>query len=295
MRKRLFVTVGLLAVCAYGCDKDDGTIGGSGFIEATSVVVSSETGGRLERLFVDEGDVIREGATIGIIDSSTIKLQLGRTRAQRRSAVTTLDIAKIAIEQADEDARLAKKEFERIAALAKKGSANQQQYDQVENRNQQGQLMQRQARATRDAREADIARIDAEIALLQRELANCYPSSPVAGTVIDKLAEPGELLGPGKPIVEIAKIDTVWVKVYLPAGNLTAIRIGGNASVDPEDGRHEPFTGKIVWISDEAEFTPKNVQTSEARADLVYAVKVNILNREGVLKIGMPVMVRFDQ
>lgn len=295
MHTRILVMTGLLVIGAYACDKSNGVIGGSGFIEATSVVVSAETSGRLKQLFVDEGDVIHQGAAIGIIDSSTIKLQLGRGRAQRQAAVTALDIAKIAIQQADEDASLAKKEFDRISALAKKGSANQQQYDQADNRNQQAQLMQRQARATRDAREADIARIDADIALLQRELENCYPSSPVTGTVIDKLTEAGELLGPGKPIVEIAKTDTVWVKVYLPAGYLTAIRLGGSAKVDPEDGRREPFTGKIVWISDEAEFTPKNVQTAEARADLVYAVKVNILNREGVLKIGMPVMVRFDQ
>jgi HlyD family secretion protein len=294
MRTRFLTAATLLVVCALACEKNNGAIGGSGFIEATSVVVSAETAGRLERLFVDEGDWINQGTTIGIIDSSTIKLQLGRAQAQRRSAATALDIARIAIEQADEDAGLAKKEFDRIAALAEKGSANQQQYDQTKNRYEQSRLMQRQSRATRDAREADVARIDAEIALLRRELENCYPSSPLTGMVIDKLTEQGELLGPGKPIVEIAKTDTVWVKVYLPAADLTAVKLGGSAAVDPEDGRHQPLTGKIVWISDEAEFTPKNVQTAEARADLVYAVKVNVLNREGVLKIGMPVMVRFN-
>lgn len=295
MHKCTLVVAVLLVVGVYACEKHDGTIGGSGFIEATSVVVSAETAGRLESLFVDEGDRMRRGEAIGIIDSSTVKLQLGRAQAQRRSAVTALDMAKIAIEQADQDAGLARKEFERIASLAKKGSANQQQYDQSENRYEQSRLMQRQARATRDARNADVARIDAEMALLQRELENCYPSAPVDGTIIDKLAEPGELLGPGKPIVEIARTDTVWVKVYLPAAHLTAIRLGGSATVDPEDGRQQPFVGKIVWISDEAEFTPKNVQTAEARADLVYAVKVNVRNPDGILKIGMPVMVRFDQ
>lgn len=289
------MTVVSLIIAGYACDNNDHGIGGSGFIEATSVVVSSETSGRLERLFVDEGDLIHAGSPIGVIDSSTIKLELGKAQAQRQSAVTALDIAKIAIEQADEDARLAKKEFERISTLAKKGSANQQQYDQTENRFEQSKLAQRHARATRDAKNADVARIDAEIALLKRQLANCYPAAPITGTVIDKLAEPGELLGPGKPIVEIAKTDTVWVKVYLPPAHLAAIRLGGSAKVDPEDGRHQPLSGKIVWISDEAEFTPKNVQTAEARADLVYAVKVNVLNREGILKIGMPVMVRIEQ
>ena len=186
-------------------------------------------------------------------------------------------------------------EFQRIESFYLNFAHNSSIFDQAENRLTQSQLAMRLARATHEARQDDLARIDSEIALLDRQLANCYPTSPVSGIIVDKLVERGELLSPGKPIVEIAKMDTVWVKAYLPAGDLTAIRLGGKATVDPEDGRDGPMTGRIVWISDEAEFTPKNVQTAEARADLVYAVKVNVSNPEGVLKIGMPVMVRFPQ
>ena len=279
---------------SIGCDRGEQEIGGSGFIEATSVVVSAETSGRLEALFVGEGDAVATGTTLGVIDSTTIKLQLDRAHAQRESAVSAIEIARIAIEQAAHDAELSRKEFDRVASLIGKGSANQQQYDQTENRYKQSELARRFAQVTCQASQTDLARIDAEIALLQRQLEDCYPTAPVSGIVIDKLTEPGELLAPGKPIVEIAKIDTVWVKIYLPAHNLPAVRIGGAAAVDLEDGKTAPLQGKIVWIADEAEFTPKNVQTAEARADLVYAVKVNISNPQGVLKIGMPVMVRFS-
>ena len=81
------------------------------------------------------------------------------------------------------------------------------------------------------------------------------------------------------------------MKIYVPPRDLTQIKLGGKADVNPEDGRTQPLTGIVTWIADEAEFTPKNVQTKEARADLVYAVKVTIPNPDGELKVGMPVMV----
>ena len=257
--------------------------------------MSAEASGRLETLFVDEGDTVERGAVLGVIDSSTTALQLERARAQRQAGAAAIDIARIAIEQATEEALLSRKEFERIASLIEKGSANEQQYDQAETRDKQAALAKENAQASHRARQADLARIDAEIALLRRSLEDCSPTAPVGGIVVNKLTEPGELLAPGKPIVEIAKIDTIWVKIYLPAHGIAAIRLGDTAAVDPEDGRTEIPQGKVVWISDQAEFTPKNVQTAEARADLVYAVKVNIANPEGFFKIGMPVMVRFSK
>jgi HlyD family secretion protein len=294
MKNTLCSVMALALVASIGCDRGNGIPGGSGFVEATSVIVSAETQGRLAALFVDEGDNVARGATIGIIDSTSVKLQIDRALAQRQSGVTATEIARIAIEQTAVEAALARKEFDRVASLVDKGSANRQQYDQSETRLKQAELAREHARATFQARENDVARIDAEIALLHRQLEDCYPSAPVSGIVVSKLTEPGELLAPGRPIVEIAKIDTVWVKVYLPARDLSAIRLGETASVDLEDGATAPLSGTVVWVSDEAEFTPKNVQTAEARADLVYAVKVNVANPQGVLKIGMPVMVRFS-
>lgn len=294
MNKALLVSFVLTLALSVGCDGGDGAPSGSGFVEATSVVISAETAGRLKALYVDEGDSVSRGETIGVIDSTSIKLQIERALASRRTVENAIEVARIAIRQAALEAQLARKEFNRIASLVDKGSANRQQYDQADTRLQQADLAETHARANLEGRQADLARIDAEIAILRRQLEDAYPFSPVSGTVVNKLVEPGELLAPGRPIVEIAKLDTVWVKIYLPAHDLSRIRIGGNASVNLEDGS-EPLRGEIVWVSDEAEFTPKNVQTEEARADLVYAVKVNVHNPRGVLKIGMPVMVRFPE
>jgi HlyD family secretion protein len=229
-----------------------------------------------------------------VIDTVTVVLELRSARARLSSAKAAASVASIDIERARQDESLARKEFDRVAALRKKGSATQQQYDVAENRLQQAELAGRLARATLGARQADVARIESEIALLSDRLDKCRPSSPLTGVVTDKLTEAGELLAPGRAIVEIARMDSMWVKVYVPAHALTGIGLGDAATVDPEDGRDQPFAGRVVWVSDQAEFTPKNVQTAEARADLVYAVKVNVANAGGELKIGMPVMVRFQ-
>ena len=148
------------------------------------------------------------------------------------------------------------------------------------------------ARSSLKAAGADLARIRANIDLIQQQIADCTPVAPLDGTVVTTYVDPGELAVAGKALVRIAGLDTVWVKIYLPPKDLTRIGLGDEALVDPEDGRTEPFKGRVSWISPEAEFTPKNVQTKEARADLVYAVKVTVSNPEEELKIGMPVMVR---
>ena len=211
MKNHLFAALVLCSFVATGCDRGDKDLGGSGFIEATSVVVSAEASGRLETLFVDEGDTVERGAALGVIDSSMTALQLERALAQRQAGDAAIDLARIAIGQANEDALLARKEFGRIASLIEKGSANQQQYDQAQTRDKQAALAKENAQASYRARQADLARIDAEIALLRRSLEDCSPAAPVGGIVVNKLTEPGELLAPGKPILEFAKIDSGWV------------------------------------------------------------------------------------
>ena len=268
--------------------------GGSGLIEATEIIVSAETGGQLKALHFDEGDPIKQGDTIAVIDTTTVLLRLRDAEALKQAGETRIRSASLGIEQAEFNYDLAKKEYERIGALIKSGSANQQQYDQVETAFRQAGLAKKQASAALEAAHAELARALAAIDLLRKQWNDCFPLAPGSGTIINKYIESGELVTPGKQLVKIAQLDTVWVKVYLPPDDLTKIKLGAAAGIDPEDGQNHIFQGRITWISDEAEFTPKNVQTKESRADLVYAVKVTIPNPEGTLKIGMPVSVEIE-
>lgn len=289
-KNSLFIIMTLpLAFLLSSCSKDNEIPGGSGLIEATEVTLAAETAGQLKALFFEEGDSIATGDTIGIIDTITIRLRLQEAEAVRKTVATRLRTASLAIEQADQNRELARKEFERVSALIKSGSANQQQYDKAETAFNLAQLARQQAVAAYDATAAELTRAEASIDLLKKQFSDCFPVSPKSGIVVNKYVEAGELVTPGKQLLRIAKLDTVWVKIYLPPSELTRFSLGAAAYIDPEDGRSEPLNGFVSWISSEAEFTPKNVQTKEARADLVYAVKIMVPNPEGALKIGMPI------
>jgi HlyD family secretion protein len=273
------------------CGGDGNVPGGSGFIEATEVTVSAQVTGTVERRYFDEGDQVSSGATLALIDTTTYALQLAEAQAQLHAAETREGSARLQVEKAELDSSLAGKEYERIDNLVAKGSASQQQYDRAETIYRQAAVATGVARAGLRAASADIARIRAGIDVMRKHLEDCRPSCPLAGTVVTTYVEPGELVAAGRPILKVADLDTVWVKIYLPPRDLTRINLRGRALVDPEDGRPRPLDGWVSWIASEAEFTPKNVQTKEARADLVYAVKVTVPNPGEQLKIGMPVAV----
>ncbi len=284
----------LLALVLASCSNKNSHPFGSGLIEATEVVLSAQVSDQIKLLYLDEGDNVVLGDTIALIDTSTTALRLHQAEALGKTAQAKLSTSSINIKQASYNLDLAKKEFQRIASLIKSGSANQQQYDKTETAYQQAILSKEEALVAYQAAQADLTRAKADIALLRKQLGDCFPTSPISGTIVDRFVETGELIAIGKPIVKIARLDTVWVKIYLPPADLTKINLGSKAKIDPEDGRKRLLDGKVSWISDQAEFTPKNVQTKEARADLVYAVKITIPNPDKVLKIGMPVSVKIE-
>ncbi len=284
------MTLILIPLLFSSCAEKQIAPNGSGLIEATEVTLSSQANGQVMARYFDEGQNIAFGDTVALIDTSRVMLNLRQAQAMGEAAQTRLLASGISIKQSSFNLDLAKKEFDRIEALIQSGSANQQQYDQAKTAYDQAILAKQQAEASQKTAQADLDNAHAQIALLQKQLNDCFPLSPTSGVVVDKFVEPGELVNLGKPLIKIANLDTVWVKIYLPPADLTKIQIAGHASVDPENGT-VALDGVVAWISPDAEFTPKNVQTKEARADLVYAVKIIIPNKGQVLKIGMPVMV----
>jgi HlyD family secretion protein len=287
----------LAAVLALGivsCAGKEGPPGGSGFIEATEATVSAEVAGQVRALRFDEGSALKSGDTLAEIDTLAVMLKLRQAEAGRDAADKRAGIAAIGIQQAAYDLELAGKEYERVKALVESGSVDQRRYDQVETAYRQAVLARRQADAALESARADLARAEADVGLLKKQAGDCFPRAPISGVVTSKFVQAGEWLAVGKPIVKIAMLDTVWVKIYVPAGDLARIRIAGRATVDPEGEAGADLEGRVTWISDEAEFTPKNVQTKEARADLVYAVKVTIPNAAHLLKVGMPATVKIE-
>ncbi|MDH4156670.1 MAG: efflux RND transporter periplasmic adaptor subunit [candidate division Zixibacteria bacterium] len=276
-----------------GCSGGDQHPGGSGLVESDEVLVAAETSGRVETLFFDEGSTVVNGDTLAVIDPSRLQLELSSALAGQKVAQANLHTVEVQLERARKTEAYAGSERDRIAALLASGTATQKQYDQVEYEYSQAMVATKAARANIETVEAELNRIATDIKRIERAQADCYPLAPASGTITEKYVDRGELLGPGRPIARIARLDTLWVKVYLPTTDFARVKIGDRATVDTETSLGQ-LAGEVVWTAQEAEFTPKNVQTRQSRADLVYAVKVRIPNTDGALKIGMPVYVTLE-
>lgn len=293
MKSGFSLIVVLLTLHFSGCGQGDTGRGGSGFIEANDAIVSAETAGRIEVRLFDEGTLVKAGDTLAVIDPSRLQLDLASTQALRNTSAANLETARLQVERTKETEKYARSERDRVSRLLVSGSATQKQMDQLEYELAQAVNAYRTAMANVNVIETQLQKIDTDIDRIKRQLKDCYPTSPLSGIVVEKYVEPGELVSQGKAIAKIANLDTVWVKVYLSAGNFSAVKQGDRATISTESGETK-YEGQVIWTSAEAEFTPKNVETAKSRANLVYAVKVQIVNRDGRLKIGMPVFVSLE-
>ncbi len=290
MRTVLLVVLFAGAAMLAGCGNGENEAGGSAFIEANDVLVSAEAAGRILEQRFEEGATVVQGDTLVIIDPSKIELDIASAEANRQTLLANLDAAKLVVTKARETESYAKSERDRVARLLKNGSATQKQMDQLEHEVTLAVNGRQTASANVEVINAQITKLDADIARLRRQLQDVYVLSPKGGVMTEDYVDQGELVSPGKAVAKIAQLDTVWAKVYLPSGQFASVKIGDKATISTESGETS-YQGTVIWTSSEAEFTPKNIQTEKSRANLVYAVKVSIPNSDGRLKIGMPVYI----
>ncbi|MDR0732754.1 MAG: efflux RND transporter periplasmic adaptor subunit [Dysgonamonadaceae bacterium] len=284
----LFFATLLLASCNGNKLKHDA----AGTFEATEVLISSEVAGVIKRFDIAEGQAIEAGTPVGLIDTTQIYLQklqlLGSQRALRAGRP---DVNKQITATREEIARI-KSEKRRIENLLKGDAATRQQLDDID-----AQLKVAEARMDAqlnslqtniESLDEQTATLDAQIAQIDDRLAKCKIINPLTGTVIGKYAEALELASPARPLYRIADLQTMFLRAYVTSEQLSKTALGQPAVVFTDYGEKErrEYAGKIVWISDRAEFTPKIIQTKNERANLVYAVKIAVSN-DGYLKIGM--------
>jgi len=315
----------LLALAACNRPADTPARRVSGYVEATEVRVAAEVGGRLIEVKVAEGDRVGAGDLIARIDTSDTDLALRRAGAEREQAEAQLallragsrqeDIRQAAAqaESAQADVRAAQAELDAATAdverfenllRANAGSVKQRD-DAVTRRNiaaarvraaqerarGAGDALARQRAGARpqeiDAARARVSTVDAQIATLQKSLADATLKAPVGGVVTAKLLDAGEMAAPRAPVAVITDLDHAWANLYVDERVVPQLKIGQPATLVTDAGQR--LNGTITFISPKAEFTPRNVQTAEERSKLVYRIKVTADNRDGVLKPGMPV------
>ena len=277
---------------SFACGRDSEIYDASGSFEATEIIVSSEVGGKILEMNIEEGDSVKGGAVLGQIDTVQLWLKKRQILATVRALEARRPELRKQIAAIEEQISVQTREKERVERLLKAGAATGKQLDDV---NASISILTKQLDAQRSSlantsggltEDASALMIQAD--QLDDQLKRSRITSPITGTILTKYAEAGEVTGAGKPLFKIADMDRMILKAYITSDILTQVKQGQSVKVYADFGEEgsRDYEGKIVWISDKAEFTPKTIQTKDERANLVYAVKIAVKN-DGYLKIGM--------
>ena len=282
------IAILLTAIILISCNKNSEKADAYGNFEATEITVSSESNGKIEFLNVEEGEQLKKGSLVGLIDT----LQLHYNREQLKASIETVQSKSASvlsqINVLNEQLKTAKIEQTRIQNMYAENAATKRQIDEIDGK---VKVIEKQISSVQTQNAPilnEIKSIKVQIEKLDDQIKKSKISNPVDGTVLTKYAEPSEITAFGKPLYKIANLNEMELRVYVTETQLVQIKIGQKVTVAIDaDNDTKKYEGNITWISAQAEFTPKVIQTKEERANLVYAVKVAVKN-DGSLKIGMP-------
>jgi len=312
--KLLKIAAALLLIQFWGCgnNNDKGKIEASGFIQATNVTVSAKVGGEIKQLVRDEGAFVNENDTVMIIDTESLLLQLQQANAALMQAQAQYELlkngsrkedvlqAESAKNQAEINLASAKQDRDRFKQLLNSHSISQKQFDDVEARYN---LAAEQANAASEnlkkikniARKEDlklaegrVMQLEAQAAIVKKSIRDAYVISPVKGFITKKFVEKGETVNPLSSLFKISDLQKVELLIYISETEIGKVKLGNKVTVTSDSYKNKKYNGTVTFISSEAEFTPKNIQTKDERTKLVYQVKVSISNEKFELKDGMP-------
>ena len=287
MKTKLLILIAALALT--GCGNKTGEADAYGNFEATEVIVSAETSGRILKFEVAEGTVIDQGSEIALIDTTLLHLQKNEIDAGMKGVNTRISSTNAQNNILNQQIVNLDINVARIEKMLKDDAATRKQYDDLTG---QVAVLQKQIAANNTQKTsiaAELSVYESKKATLNEQIFRSSVKSPLKGTIIEKYAEEGELTAAGKPLVKVADLSVMKLKVYVSGAQLGSVKTGQPCTVRIDDGKkgYASFPGTISYISDKAEFTPKIIQTKEERVALVYAVTIDVKN-EGTLKSGMP-------
>lgn len=294
-------------------DTEADVLRASGTVEATEADLGFQVGGRIAVVGVQEGDAVRSGAELARLDVTN--LEAGRVAAAAQAAAARAQLAELehgarteelaqarsmeqaAREQMEEAQRL----LARMRPLEENGAISRQALDEVatayavarerhEQAAQQAALVEVGPRPERiAAQRAMVEQAEALLAQADAALSHAVITAPFNGVIAVRHREEGESVAPGAPVLTVMNPTDRWVRIYVREDAIGRVRIGQHAEIRSDSDPSRSFDGRVTYIASAAEFTPRNVQTTEERVRLVYAVKVQIAgDPEMVLKPGVP-------
>jgi HlyD family secretion protein len=246
----------------------------SGVVESVQHDLSFRMPGLITQINCDEGDFIDSGAVIAVLDSNEVVASVDQV--QKSYQATKANIGQLNVQLS-----MVNRNLNKVKELLKTGAANQTQFDDLSDQKRQLQAQLEYASKNLESQQAlvDLASIRKGYTVL---------TSPIKGKIISRQYEPGEVAVTGSPVVSIADLDNLTIKVYLPEIYLGRVQLGKEIAIEIDSHPGKTFPGKITYISDKAEFTPKNVQTKEERVKQVFAIKIACNSQGGTLKPGLP-------
>lgn len=299
MKKTLtYSSLLVLALAMTACGKGNKAYDASGVFESTEVTVSAEGNGKIMSLDLQEGDRLEAGAVVGCIDTVQLYLSKIQLEASRRAVGSgRLNISR---QIAALESQIAKQrqELDRFTKLEQAGASNRKQVEDIQ---AQIDILERQLAAQKESLQNTNSNVsgqadalEAQVMQLEDRIRKCVITSPVSGTVLAKYSEAGELAVQGRALFKVADLESIRLRAYITADQLTGLKLGQSVKVFADQGTsgRKEYAGTLIWISDKAEFTPKTIQTRDERANLVYAVKIAVKN-DGLIKLGMYGEVKF--
>ena len=292
MKKTIILIPAIVTIMLTACGNKDAKYDASGVFETTEVIVSAKGTGEIKFLNIEEGQQVKAKQTLGELDMTQLvlkkhQLNAGKDAATSRKLCTTRQVASLRQQIANLQAEQA-----RFKALLKDGAATQKQVDdigyQIATLQKQLAAADEQVSTSNRSIDGQAEGFDAQIGQVDDLMQQAIISSPIDGVILSKYAEPGEYAVPGRALFKVADVSEMKLRAYITAEQLNGLKIGQKVKVYADqgaDGRKE-YDGTVSWISSEAEFTPKTIQTRDERSNLVYAIKVAVKN-DGLIKRGM--------
>ncbi len=288
MKKIILLSL-IVAMITISCSKNDNEADAWGNFEVREVMISAQGNGQIIDFPANEGDKVQEGDIIAVIDTSVLDLKLNELRASMKAVSTKIAVINSQNGIFKQQISNAKVDLERVHKMLQDGAATQKQLDDISGKIA---VLEKQIEANNSQKSSvssELNVLESKVLQIEDQKLRSVIEAPLSGTVLSKYAEKGEITTAGKPLVKIANLDLVRLKVYVSGGQLSQVKIGNNCKVRIDKGKEDyyEYDGNIIIISDKAEFTPKIIQTKEERVSMVYAVTINVKN-DGKIKSGMP-------
>jgi len=246
----------------------------SGNIEITDAELSFRIPGRVDARLVSEGEAVKAGQPVARLDSSDLTREVAMRCAEEKASFAVIDLARA------EEKRLMS-DFARQKELFEKKVISTREFEVAETSIDISKAKTREA-------EARLEQVKQAMGLAELKLGYATLMSPLSGLVLSHHIEAGEYVVPGTAVVTVGDMEHAWLRGYINESDLGRVKVGQTAKITTDTCPGKTYEGKVSFISAEAEFTPKNVQTAKERTKLVYRIKVDVPNPKMELKPGMP-------